>query len=234
MSNYYDTNKESYENPKSVAVYDAEKNKWSEDYVFKKYFKVGRKILDIGCGTGRTSAELFDRGLFVEGIDYSEAMIARAKEKLGSKISFKTMDASSLEYPAESFDYALFSFNGLDYLYPKDRRQQALVEISRVLKPEGIFVFSTHNSCFVPNNIYRLYLTLKSFLYGKVHPYRLEFHAFGRLVTHYISPRKQIEDLKSAGFECLEIVSKYSKNINTISLKDPYPTYVCRKISKNS
>ena len=39
------------------------------------------KILDIGCGTGRHSIELSKRGYDVVGIDLSESLLKRAKEK---------------------------------------------------------------------------------------------------------------------------------------------------------
>lgn len=39
------------------------------------------KILDIGCGTGRHDIELAKRGYNVTGIDLSESMLAKAKEK---------------------------------------------------------------------------------------------------------------------------------------------------------
>ena len=40
-----------------------------------------RRILDIGCGTGRHSIELAKRGYQVTGIDLSESQLKRAKEK---------------------------------------------------------------------------------------------------------------------------------------------------------
>jgi SAM-dependent methyltransferase len=38
----------------------------------------------------------------------------------------------------------LFSYNGLDCLYPKESRLVAIAEIYRVLRPQGRFIFSTH------------------------------------------------------------------------------------------
>ena len=39
------------------------------------------RILDIGCGTGRHSIELAKRGYTIVGIDLSESLLKRAKEK---------------------------------------------------------------------------------------------------------------------------------------------------------
>lgn len=139
------------------------------------------------------------------------------------------MNAKDLLYQENYFDHAFFSFNGIDYLYPEADRRRALQEIYRVVKPGGIFAFSSHNAHFLPNNRGRIWALLKSILFGRVSPYRLEFHKFGRLLTHYISIKNERREVEEAGFEFLEIVSKYGKDIEIISLKDPYPTYVFRK-----
>ncbi len=46
------------------------------------------RILDVGCGTGRHSVELASRGYLVTGVDLSETMLARAREKARSRTTF--------------------------------------------------------------------------------------------------------------------------------------------------
>lgn len=228
---HIDISKCSYESEAGVQAYDHEDLKWTEQYVLEKYFKAPGKILDIGCGVGRTSVALAKRGLVVDAIDYAEAMIRKAKEKyVHTDIVFQVMNAKDLKYPDNYFDYVFFSFNGIDYLYPESDRRQALSEIHRVLKPGGFYVFSTHNALFIPNNFARIKTVLTSFLFLHVHPYRLEFHPFGRLLTHYISVRAEKREIARAGFSFVELVSKYGKDERVISRRDPYPTYVCQKI----
>ena len=55
--------------------------RYGEIELFKTHFNKPGKIVDLGCGSGRTSIHLFERGFDVDAIDYSEAMIARAKEE---------------------------------------------------------------------------------------------------------------------------------------------------------
>lgn len=103
------------------------------------------RVLDLGCGAGRTTVELDRRGYRVVGIDVSSALLDRARAR-HPHLDVRRMDATALAFQDESFDAALFSFNGLDCLHPVTARQQCLHEVHRVLVPGGIFAFSTHNA----------------------------------------------------------------------------------------
>ncbi|PRX29301.1 methyltransferase family protein [Orenia metallireducens] len=75
-------------------------------------------------------------------------MIAAAKEINKIKkydIEFVQGDATSLEFEDNSFDYALFSFNGIMQIPYSKNRINALKEIRRVLKYNGTFIFTTHD-----------------------------------------------------------------------------------------
>jgi ubiquinone/menaquinone biosynthesis C-methylase UbiE len=202
----------------------------AEEIIFKKYFNLPGKILDLGCGAGRTSNFLYKLGHDVTAIDYSEEMIRKAKEKnILTSIDFKVMNAKYLLFVDESFDYALFSFNGLDYLYPEADRLKALREIYRVLKPGGIFAFSSHNSLLIPNTVRRMFNFVKSAMAGRILKYRWDFQGFGKLLTYYVSPKKQIKQLAGIGFKNIEIISKYSNDAKKALFKDPYFSYVVKK-----
>jgi len=121
----------------------------SERIVFGKHFNTQNKILDIGCGTGRTTFGLYDLGYHhITGVDLSDKMIAAAKKIAHGKdveISFMAENACSLSFDAESFDAVLFSANGIMTIPSKEMRQKAFNEIHRVLKPGGMFIFTTHD-----------------------------------------------------------------------------------------
>jgi arsenite methyltransferase len=101
---------------------------------------VGATVLDLGCGAGMDSiiaARRVGPGGRVIGIDFSEAMLARArsaKELLDlPHLQFQQGDAECLFLPDESIDVALV--NGIFNLNP--RRKEIFSELVRVLRPQG-------------------------------------------------------------------------------------------------
>ena len=107
-----------------------------------KPFRGGR-YLDIGTGTGDLVFEIIDQSgnVLIDGIDPAEQMleIARdkaAKRKLGDTISFLVADALDLPMESDTYDGIVsgFCFRNIE------RRQKALGEMLRVLKPGGMLV----------------------------------------------------------------------------------------------
>ena len=126
----------------------------SERLLVAKYLSRDDRILDIGCGAGRTTIALYGLGyLKVRGVDLSEGMIERAvplAERAGYPVPFEVGDATGLRYGDESFDGALFSAQGLMCIPGGDNRLQALHEVRRVLRPGGRFIFTAHDRHALP------------------------------------------------------------------------------------
>ncbi|MEM9451569.1 MAG: class I SAM-dependent methyltransferase [Cyanobacteria bacterium P01_E01_bin.6] len=106
------------------------------------------KMLDLGVGGGRTTKHFAPLVKEYVGIDYSAQMIEACEQrfpKISSITSLAVGDARNLsQFPDDTFDFMLFSFNGIDSVTHEDR-QQILREVQRVGKKDSYFLFSSHN-----------------------------------------------------------------------------------------
>jgi ubiquinone/menaquinone biosynthesis C-methylase UbiE len=94
----------------------------------------GKRILDIGCGSGTLAATLSSEGAKVVGIDIEEAAIESARRN-APLAEFRTVSANQLPFADQAFDAAIF-VNSLHHVEPSSMKQ-ALFEAERVLKPGG-------------------------------------------------------------------------------------------------
>jgi ubiquinone/menaquinone biosynthesis C-methylase UbiE len=95
--------------------------------------------LDIGCGTGFLSLELWARGHRVTGVDFAPAMLDRARAKAaerGASIGFEEADAEALPFASGSFDLAV----SRHLLWTLPHPEAAIDEWVRILRPGGRLV----------------------------------------------------------------------------------------------
>jgi len=106
------------------------------------------KFLDVGCGNSSILEELWDYGITdVAGIDFCEIVITFMEERKNivdrESIQYHLMDIREMTFPDEHFDIILDK-GCLDCLIctPKtvENVEQAMTQISRVLKPNGHFL----------------------------------------------------------------------------------------------
>lgn len=103
---------------------------------FSKYVEKDARILDVGCGYGRTLNELYQMGYEnLVGVDSSEKMIERGKQKF-PYLHFIKND-NDLPFENDSFD-AVILFGVLTAIVDNEAQSAILKEIVRVLKPNGI------------------------------------------------------------------------------------------------
>lgn len=104
----------------------------------------GERILDLGIGSGRTTPHLLTISRDYVGVDYAKKMVDAAKHRFPN-VDLRQLDARDLSaFPDGHFKLVVFSHNGMDYV-DHDGRLRILSEVFRVLRPGGIFVFSSHN-----------------------------------------------------------------------------------------
>lgn len=97
----------------------------------------GTKVLDVATGPGYVAAAAAARGASVTGVDFSRAMVARAKRD-HPRVEFREGDAEALDFPEAGFDAVVMNY-GLLHLARPDR---ALAEARRVLRPGGRLAFT--------------------------------------------------------------------------------------------
>ena len=93
-------------------------------------------VLDVGCGTGSLSLVMARLGHTLTAVDFSAAMIARARAKARAarlSIDFQEMDAVALDFPPASFDVLVCRH----LLWALPEPFQVLERWAAVLKPGG-------------------------------------------------------------------------------------------------
>ena len=139
----------SYSNKKYASIYDLiykNKNYQKEaNFIikqFKKEDKKAKKILDLGCGTGKYSFLLSKKGFEVTGVDISKAMIRIAKKKYKNKknINFIHKDLKKINLK-KKFDIVVALFDVLSFQTSKNEIKIFFQIISKHLKKGGLVFF---------------------------------------------------------------------------------------------
>ena len=205
----------------------------------------GRRVLDLGCGGGRTTQVLHELGADVVGVDISASLI-EAAQQLFPKVDFQVGNAESLRFADASFDLVIVAKNSLDYINNKPARVRALHEVHRVLRPQGHFILSHHNMAawiFKLPRLHSLGFRLRHILNGDV--FRSECFlpeadlGAGELVVAYNCwPRKMTAELSAIGFQLMQIcpnqplivwLQRTLKTSWFTTLAEPMPYYAFRR-----
>ncbi len=100
------------------------------------------KGLDVGCGTGRLLAFLHGAwpGMKFTGLDLSPPYLAEARRLIGHTARVKLVEGAAEKLPFEdaSLDLVVSSF--LLHELPPEVRAQAVAEMARVARPDGLIV----------------------------------------------------------------------------------------------
>jgi SAM-dependent methyltransferase len=114
------------------------------EQIFARYAHAPvRTILDLGCGTGGHALPLARRGYTVTGVDLSEHMLEKARQKAadaGLNIRFHQGDIRNIEL-RRAFDAVIAMFAVISYQITNEDLAAAFRTARRHLEPGGLFVF---------------------------------------------------------------------------------------------
>jgi ubiquinone/menaquinone biosynthesis C-methylase UbiE len=108
----------------------------------------GMNILDVGCGRGEILRHTASLGADAVGIDYAEVAVNMSRQVIDplhgiapGKTGVMQADAKKLPFPDGQFDCVLM-FDVVEHLHPWELHE-AMLEVRRVLKPDGRFIIHT-------------------------------------------------------------------------------------------
>ena len=104
----------------------------------------GGRVLELGCGTGRIARPLGLAGVRLIGIDRSDPMLARARQRvvrarLGGQVGLVRGDIRDLPFPSSAFAMVMAPYGVLQSLLRERDLAATLAEVHRVLQPGGTF-----------------------------------------------------------------------------------------------
>ncbi|EMI9088285.1 MULTISPECIES: class I SAM-dependent methyltransferase [Bacillus] len=160
---------------------------------FEQYVEKEVQVLDVGCGDGYGTYKLSLTGYKAVGVDLSEVMIQKGKERgEGPNLSFIKGDLSSLPFENEKFE-AIMAINSLEWT---EEPLRALNEIKRVLKKDGYACIAILGPTAKPReNSYPR-------LYGK------------DVVCNTMMPWEFEQLAKEQGFEVVDGIGVYKRGVN--------------------
>jgi len=108
---------------------------------FTAYVKNNDKILDVGCGYGRTLNELYHNGYkFLNGVDISKNIIERGLKQY-PYLNLKVQEYNKIPYEDSMFDTVVL-ISVLTCIIGNEEQDTLIREIKRVLKPKGVVCIS--------------------------------------------------------------------------------------------
>lgn len=134
FAQYYDSLTQNVEYPK-----------WA-DYFLELLKQLGHEpglTVDLACGTGSLTLELFRRGVDIYGVDASVEMLSEAKAKsaeAGADILFLRQKIQSLDLYG-TVDTAICTLDSLNHLHSREEVQKTFDRVSLFLNPGGWFLF---------------------------------------------------------------------------------------------
>jgi ubiquinone/menaquinone biosynthesis C-methylase UbiE len=117
------------------------------DFFLQEAKKIGGKVLELTCGTGRISISLLEAGVDLTCVDYSEGMLAVLRKKLyRNRLSCRVLKMDITELSLQDrFDLIFIPFNSFSEIVDKSKHKKALERIRAHLTDRGLFLCTLQN-----------------------------------------------------------------------------------------
>ncbi len=170
----------------------------------------GMTILDVGCGRGEILRHCAQLGADAFGIDYAAVAVSMSQRVAQGvngvtpgRTAVAQADAKHLPFPDETFDRVLM-FDVVEHLHPWELHR-AMLEVRRVLKPDGRFIVHTAPNAWYDRYAYPLVRAVRT-LMGEGDKYPRDPRQFGVAVNEHVHVNEQSlwsmrRALRRAGFD---------------------------------
>ena len=122
---------------------DVPYKKWAK-YILKlikNFHPKTKDILELACGTGTMLSLLLKFGFKVDGLDISEKMIQKAREKIKNEnVNFFIADMAEFK-PDKKYDLVICLYDSINYLTEEEKLLRLLSNVWESLQNGGIFIF---------------------------------------------------------------------------------------------
>lgn len=214
IADVWDISSETYDDKEGHGIHsENEREAW--ETMFKSLLPVGRlEVLDVGCGTGEMGILFAELGHHVTGLDLSEKMLVKAREKASSKmldLTFKKGDAEDPLFEPGTFDVVV----NRHLLWTLPHPDTAVKNWKKVLKEGGVLIVidGLWNDGLIERNTRQFIGDFLTLLVERRYPKRR--HYSNEIKNELpnpngVPPDKTFEYFRKAGF----------KNVKDLSLKE--------------
>lgn len=110
------------------------------DRLIRQYKPDARLLVDLACGTGSMTVKFAAMGYDAIGVDISEDMLSKAREKSDGSILYLCQPMQALDMYG-TIDAFVCTLDSLNHITDREELVQALGRVSLFLEPDGVFVF---------------------------------------------------------------------------------------------
>jgi SAM-dependent methyltransferase len=195
--------------------------------IARQHGLAGRRLLDVACGTGRSTEPFANLGYDVSACDISPAMVRLAKRRIARAGGRGRVDVADMRRLPDwgSFDVVTCLCDAINYLLDLDELDAAFASAARALRPGGLYIFDV-NSLGTYQTVFRSDFTIEAdvrfqwrgvsqgdAIPGGLHTSQLEStSATGDTVSVHVQRHWPVEvvrrRLEMAGLRCLSVLGQ--------------------------